>query len=230
MPPTWGFTSAGFADGSPRQGCLLHKRHRVPAYLVSYNVQRGLLLHSASGSCVSSLFSERYTHTSLSRWHSALLPTMAPMATQRFYLLGDDASTAKEVSLDPTFKPEEVKRAVGLVFHVAQPLGKKTNATAFIHPTCALRQRLTMSSHRHKLPLVQGRVDEPGGHHRRRGACLAAYRWSAGPGPPRTFRTASGRELLRDLPGPPRQPLQALPQVRPGHQDDEHGEDDVSHR
>jgi hypothetical protein len=48
------------------------------------------------------------------------------MATQSFYLLGDDVSTARPISIDPTWKPEDIKRAVGLVFHVAQPLGEKT--------------------------------------------------------------------------------------------------------
>jgi len=45
------------------------------------------------------------------------------MSTQTFYLIGDDVSTAKAVQVDPTWKLEDLKRAVGLVHHVAQPLG-----------------------------------------------------------------------------------------------------------
>lgn len=40
-----------------------------------------------------------------------------------FYLIGDELSTAQPVKLDPKWKIEDVKRAVGAVFHVAAPLG-----------------------------------------------------------------------------------------------------------
>ncbi|KAF2743852.1 cytochrome P450 [Sporormia fimetaria CBS 119925] len=45
------------------------------------------------------------------------------MSTQRFYLVGDDVSTAREVQVDPSWKIDDLKRAVGLLFHVAAPLG-----------------------------------------------------------------------------------------------------------
>jgi hypothetical protein len=45
------------------------------------------------------------------------------MSTQHFYLVGDDAATAKAVQVDSTWRLEDLKRAVGLAFHVAQPLG-----------------------------------------------------------------------------------------------------------
>ncbi|KAJ5102697.1 hypothetical protein N7532_003226 [Penicillium argentinense] len=40
-----------------------------------------------------------------------------------FYFVGDDISTAQNVALDPDWKVEDVKRAVGGILHVAQPLG-----------------------------------------------------------------------------------------------------------
>jgi hypothetical protein len=40
-----------------------------------------------------------------------------------FYLIGDEVSTAQSVTLDSKWKLEDVKRAVGAVFHVAQPMG-----------------------------------------------------------------------------------------------------------
>ncbi|KAJ5779102.1 Cytochrome P450 [Penicillium paradoxum] len=40
-----------------------------------------------------------------------------------FYLIGDEVSTAQSVTLDAKWKLEDVKRAVGAVFHVAAPLG-----------------------------------------------------------------------------------------------------------
>lgn len=43
--------------------------------------------------------------------------------TPFFYLLGDDLSTAQSVDLDARWKLEDVKRAVGAVFHVVQALG-----------------------------------------------------------------------------------------------------------
>lgn len=42
---------------------------------------------------------------------------------QSFYLIGDDAESSKSVHVDARWKLEDIKRAVGLVFHVAQPLG-----------------------------------------------------------------------------------------------------------
>ncbi|KAK0612500.1 cytochrome P450 [Bombardia bombarda] len=46
------------------------------------------------------------------------------MASQIFfYLVGDDPTTAKAVSADPEWNNEDLKRAVGLVLHVASPLG-----------------------------------------------------------------------------------------------------------
>ncbi|KAK3337660.1 cytochrome P450 [Cercophora scortea] len=45
------------------------------------------------------------------------------MSSQLFYLVGDDPSTARAVAVDEKWKVEDLKRAVGLVFHVAQPLG-----------------------------------------------------------------------------------------------------------
>jgi hypothetical protein len=46
------------------------------------------------------------------------------MSLQRFYLIGDDISSAQPVQIDSKWKIEDLKRAVGLVLHVAQPLGK----------------------------------------------------------------------------------------------------------
>jgi hypothetical protein len=46
------------------------------------------------------------------------------MSTQHFYLVGDDVSTAQAVQIDTTWKLEDLKRAVGLVFHVSQPTGE----------------------------------------------------------------------------------------------------------
>lgn len=43
-----------------------------------------------------------------------------------FYLIGDEVSTAQPVTLDTKWKFEDVKRAVGAVFHVAQPLGMQS--------------------------------------------------------------------------------------------------------
>ncbi|KAJ5912664.1 Cytochrome P450 [Penicillium tannophilum] len=43
--------------------------------------------------------------------------------TPFFYLLGDDLSTAQSVDIDARWKLEDVKRAVGAVFHVVQALG-----------------------------------------------------------------------------------------------------------
>jgi hypothetical protein len=40
-----------------------------------------------------------------------------------FYLIGDEVSTARPVTLDSKWKIEDVKRAVGAAFHVAAPLG-----------------------------------------------------------------------------------------------------------
>lgn len=43
--------------------------------------------------------------------------------TPSFYLIGDDTSAAQTVAIDPSWKLEDVKRSVGGVLHVAQPLG-----------------------------------------------------------------------------------------------------------
>ncbi|KAJ5825926.1 Cytochrome P450 [Penicillium riverlandense] len=51
----------------------------------------------------------------------SLAPSQNPSPS--FYLVGDDVSTAQPVTLDAKWKLEDVKRAVGGVFHVAQPLG-----------------------------------------------------------------------------------------------------------
>ena len=40
-----------------------------------------------------------------------------------FYLIGDEISTAQSVTLDSTWKIEDIKRAVGATFHVTAPLG-----------------------------------------------------------------------------------------------------------
>ncbi|KAL2001166.1 hypothetical protein VTN02DRAFT_2149 [Thermoascus thermophilus] len=45
------------------------------------------------------------------------------MSSKDFYLIGDDVSTACQIIVDSKWKPEDLKRAVGIVFHVAQPLG-----------------------------------------------------------------------------------------------------------
>ncbi|KAK3396681.1 cytochrome P450 [Sordaria brevicollis] len=42
---------------------------------------------------------------------------------QTFFLVGDEPSTARGIVVDPTWKLEELKRAVGLAHHVAQPTG-----------------------------------------------------------------------------------------------------------
>ncbi|OQE43621.1 hypothetical protein PENCOP_c003G06013 [Penicillium coprophilum] len=48
---------------------------------------------------------------------------LAPNPDPVFYLIGDEVSTAQSVTLDSKWKIEDVKRAVGAVFHVAAPLG-----------------------------------------------------------------------------------------------------------
>ncbi|KAF2205770.1 cytochrome P450 [Delitschia confertaspora ATCC 74209] len=45
------------------------------------------------------------------------------MSAQKFYLIGDDVSTAQSVEVNLTWKLEELKRAVGLQLHIAQPTG-----------------------------------------------------------------------------------------------------------
>lgn len=54
------------------------------------------------------------------------------MSSKDFYLIGDDVSTAQAVPVDPKYKVEDLKRAVGGVFHVAQPLGMIGTG----HPLC----------------------------------------------------------------------------------------------
>lgn len=41
----------------------------------------------------------------------------------QFYLVGDDIATAKMLEIDSRWKFEDLQRAVGSVFHVAQPTG-----------------------------------------------------------------------------------------------------------
>ncbi|PLN79596.1 putative cytochrome P450 [Aspergillus taichungensis] len=41
----------------------------------------------------------------------------------QFYLVGDDIATAQSVDVDARWKFEDLQRAVGIVFHVAQPTG-----------------------------------------------------------------------------------------------------------
>jgi hypothetical protein len=48
---------------------------------------------------------------------------LAPNPDPVFYLIGDEVSTAKSVTVDSKWKIEDVKRAVGAAFHVAAPLG-----------------------------------------------------------------------------------------------------------
>ncbi|KAK1751246.1 cytochrome P450 monooxygenase [Echria macrotheca] len=45
------------------------------------------------------------------------------MASQSFYLVGDDVSTAQAVAVDPKWRLEDLKKAVGLALHVAVPAG-----------------------------------------------------------------------------------------------------------
>lgn len=42
---------------------------------------------------------------------------------RQFYLVGDDIVTAKTLEIDSRWKLEDLQRAVGGVFHVAQPTG-----------------------------------------------------------------------------------------------------------
>jgi cytochrome P450 len=49
---------------------------------------------------------------------------ISPNLNPSFYLIGDDILTAQPVTLDPKWKLDDVKRAVGGFFHVAQPLGR----------------------------------------------------------------------------------------------------------
>ena len=43
----------------------------------------------------------------------------------QFYLVGDDIATAQSVQVDARWKFEDLQRAVGIVFHVAQPTGMR---------------------------------------------------------------------------------------------------------
>ncbi|KAK6068754.1 cytochrome p450 [Seiridium cupressi] len=45
------------------------------------------------------------------------------MSSQKFYLIGDDPSTAREISAEPAWKLETLQKAVGQEFHVVQPQG-----------------------------------------------------------------------------------------------------------
>lgn len=47
------------------------------------------------------------------------------MTSKNFYFIGEDVSSSKPVLVQPSWKLEELKRAVGLTMHVAQPLGKE---------------------------------------------------------------------------------------------------------
>lgn len=49
------------------------------------------------------------------------------MASQAFFLVGDEPSTARGIVVDPKWKLEELKRAVGLAHHIAVPTGMSTN-------------------------------------------------------------------------------------------------------
>lgn len=49
---------------------------------------------------------------------------ISTMPRQHFYLVGDDVATVQAIQVDTTWKLEDLKRAVGLVFHVAQPMGE----------------------------------------------------------------------------------------------------------
>jgi hypothetical protein len=45
------------------------------------------------------------------------------MSSQNFYLLGDAITTSRPVAIDSNWKFEDLKRAVALEFHIAQPSG-----------------------------------------------------------------------------------------------------------
>lgn len=45
------------------------------------------------------------------------------MSSQKFYLIGDESSTAREVYAEPAWKLDTLKKTVGQEFHVAQPQG-----------------------------------------------------------------------------------------------------------
>ncbi|KAL4901101.1 hypothetical protein BDW74DRAFT_187950 [Aspergillus multicolor] len=47
----------------------------------------------------------------------------------RFYLIGDEPSSAQAVDVEAQWKFEDLQRAVGLVFHIAQPLADKVGIT-----------------------------------------------------------------------------------------------------
>lgn len=45
------------------------------------------------------------------------------MLQHYFYLVGDDIATTQALDVDSSWKFEDLQRATGLLFHVAQPLG-----------------------------------------------------------------------------------------------------------
>lgn len=49
------------------------------------------------------------------------------MSSQTFFLVGDEPSTARGIVVDPKWKLEELKRAVGLAHHIAVPTGMSTD-------------------------------------------------------------------------------------------------------
>jgi hypothetical protein len=46
-----------------------------------------------------------------------------PTVQHHFYLVGDEISTTSAIDIDSRWKFEDMQRAVGLAFHVVQPLG-----------------------------------------------------------------------------------------------------------
>ena len=49
------------------------------------------------------------------------------MSSQQFYLVGDAPETARSVPIDPQGKFDDMRRAVALVLHVAEPKGECTS-------------------------------------------------------------------------------------------------------
>ena len=45
------------------------------------------------------------------------------MASRQFYLLGDAVTSSRAVHVDPREKLDDLKKSVGLAFHIAQPSG-----------------------------------------------------------------------------------------------------------
>lgn len=46
------------------------------------------------------------------------------MSSQKFYLVGDSSSTAKDIPAEPAWKLETLKKTVAQAFNVAVPAGK----------------------------------------------------------------------------------------------------------